>query len=175
MPTLPPSFVTHARPMENKLVHLRYAKLRRLLRYGSVSVISTATSLTVLGLLVGLFAFPAIWANVIAVALGTIPSFLLNKRWVWSWRGRPSLLGQVLPYSLLSFAGLLASTLSVHVASVMTATAGRLSHTAAVEIANFGSYGGLWLFQFALCERILFKKRGPAPTSAGIEKASVGA
>ena len=39
---------------------------RRLIRYGSVSAISTTISLIILGILVGLASFPAIWANVIA-------------------------------------------------------------------------------------------------------------
>ena len=55
----------------------RQAALRKLIKYGSVSAISTATSLTILGVLVGIFSFPAIWANVIATAIATVPSFCL--------------------------------------------------------------------------------------------------
>ena len=148
----------------------RGATFARLLRYGSVSAISTATSISVLGALVGLFAFPATWANVIAVAVGTVPSFLLNKRWVWSWEGRSSLLRQLLPYCLLSFMGLIASTLSVHVISAMTTASGRLVHTGAVAGASLGSYGALWLLQFALCDRILFKTEAAAPVPAAAKE-----
>jgi putative flippase GtrA len=135
----------------------RHTLVRRFLRYGSVSAISTATSLLLLGVLVGVVGFPAIWANVIATAVGTIPSFELNRRWVWAQSGQRSLLRQALPYVLLSFAGLVISTVAVHVASDATAHASRAVHTVAVELANVTAYGALWMVQFALCDRILFR------------------
>jgi putative flippase GtrA len=133
--------------------------LRRVIRYGSVSAISTVTSLTILGLLVGVFGFPPLWSNVIAIAIGTVPSFELNRRWVWSQNSRRSLLRQALPYCLLSFSGLILSSIAVHVAADATNHSTRLVHTAAVEFANFGAYGVLWLFQFVLCDRILFASK----------------
>jgi len=133
--------------------------LRRVIRYGSVSAISTVTSLTILGLLVGVFGFSALWSNVIATAIGTVPSFELNRRWVWSQSSRRSLLRQALPYCLLSFSGLILSSIAVHVAADATNHSTRLVHTAAVEFANFGAYGVLWLFQFVLCDRILFASK----------------
>jgi putative flippase GtrA len=123
----------------------RHTLIRRFLRYGSVSAISTATSLLLLGVLVGVVGFPAMGANVIATAVGTIPSFELNRRWVWAQGGQRSLLRQALPYVLLSFAGLVMSTVAVHVASDATAHAGRAVHTAAVELANVTAYGALWI------------------------------
>ncbi len=57
--------------------------MRRLRRYAGVSVISTAVSLAVLTLLVGTDAVTVGWANVIATGVGTVPSFELNRRWVW--------------------------------------------------------------------------------------------
>jgi hypothetical protein len=43
------------------------------------------------------------------------------------------------------------------VASDATAHAGRAVHTVAVELANITAYGALWVVQFALCDRILFR------------------
>jgi putative flippase GtrA len=139
------------------------AGLRRLLRYGSVSAVSTATSLTILGVLVGIFSVSAIAANVIATAIGTIPSFELNRRWVWSHGTARSFRRQVLPYCVLSFAGLILSTLAVHLAANATSGSTRIVHTVAVECANFGAYGALWLLQFVLCDRILFRASPMAP------------
>jgi putative flippase GtrA len=141
------------------------AVLRRLVRYGSVSAIATVTSLIVLGVLVGLARFPAIWANVIATSIGTVPSFELNRRWVWAQSGRLSLLRHAAPFVLLSFAGLIISTLAVHLASGATSSTTRLFHTAAVEMANVAAYGVLWIVQFVLCDRILF--RPPQSVSLG--------
>jgi putative flippase GtrA len=140
----------------------RRAVCRRLIRYGSVSAISTATSLTLLGVLVGLLSFPAIWANVIATTIATVPSFELNRRWVWAQRGQRSLLRQATPYFLLSLTGLVISTFAVHLASDATTDASRLLHTAAVEMANVAAYGTLWIVQFVLCDRVLFRSPGVA-------------
>ena len=139
----------------------RRTTLRRFIRYGSVSAISTTVSLVVLGILVGGLAFPALWANVIATAIGTVPSFELNRRWVWAQNGQRSLHRQALPFCLLSFSGLIISTIAVHLASDATLHSTRFVHTATVEIAVIGSYGALWMLQFVLCDRILF--RSPVP------------
>jgi putative flippase GtrA len=137
--------------------HVARSTVRRLIRYGSVSAISTLTSLSILGVLVGLVGFSAIWSNVIATAIGTVPSFELNRRWVWSHGGPRSLSRQALPYAMLAFAGLVLSTVAVHLAADATMSWTRFMHTAAVEIANLGAYGTLWVIQFLLCDRILFK------------------
>jgi putative flippase GtrA len=145
--------------MSINLSAARRATVRRFVRYASVSIISTSTSLVILGLLVGIFGYPSIWSNVIATGVGTVPSFELNRRWVWTQEGQRSLLGQVLPFCALSFTGLVLSTFSVHVAGDATVEASRLIHTSAVEVANFGSYGVLWIAQFVLCDRLLFRRR----------------
>jgi putative flippase GtrA len=134
----------------------RRAALRRIMRYGSVSVVSTITSLTILGALVGGFGFPALWSNVVATAVGTIPSFELNRRWVWAQTKQRSLLRQAVPYCALSFLGLIASSIAVRLAAEATSGSTRLIHTVAVECANLGTYGALWLLQFVLCDRVLF-------------------
>jgi putative flippase GtrA len=113
----------------------------------------------------------AAWSNVIATAVGTIPSFELNRRWVWSQGGNRPQLRQILPFCLLSFAGLVLSTLSVHIVGDATAHSGRTFHTASVEIANLASYGALWVLQFIVCDKVLFRVRAdappPPPTTSG--------
>lgn len=143
----------------------RSGPLRRLLRYASVSVVSTATGLTVLGLLVGVAGVPAVWANVVATAVGTVPSFELNRRFVWCVRGERPRLAQIVPFCLLSFSGLVVSSVAVHVAGDATAADSRLVHTAAVELGNVAAYGALWVVQFLLCDRLLFR-RAPAPADS---------
>ena len=132
------------------------ARRHQLLRYAGVSVISTLTSLTVLGLLVGISGVGAVAANLAATAAGTVPSFELNRRWVWSRVGRRSVGREVVPFCVLSFAGLLLSTVTVRAASMLSAHSGQLMHTGAVELANVGAYGSLWVLQFVILDRILF-------------------
>jgi putative flippase GtrA len=123
----------------------RRAALHRLVRYGSVSAISTATSLVILGVLHGVVGMTSVLANVFATVIGTIPSFELNRRWVWSGGGQPIRLAQVIPFCALSLSGLVLSTLVVHVDSDHTINWTRLKHTTAVELANVGTFGVLWV------------------------------
>ena len=147
-------------------------RVHQLARYGAVSVIATTVSLTVLGTLVATRAAPATWANVIATAVGTFPSFELNRRWVWGKRGRRSVLAEIGPFCILSFAGLALSTLAVGAAAGWAASAGAADtvRTLVVEGANVAAFGSLWVVQFLLLDRVLFRRAArestpaPAPT-----------
>jgi putative flippase GtrA len=137
----------------------RPGRMAQLLRYSAVSGISTVTSLTILGVLVGLFGVNAVLANVLATAVGTVPSFELNRRWVWFDQSQRSVLRQITPFCTLSFAGLVISTLTVRVVSARTIDLSRGWHTLAVEAANVSAYGALWVVQFVLLDRVLFRDR----------------
>lgn len=137
----------------------RRAQVVRLLRYSGVSAVATTTSLLVLFILVGLVGVPAVWSNLVATAVGTVPSFELNRRWVWARHDRRSILGQVLPFTAMSFAGLLVSTVAVGVASGRTSAWGHWPHTLAVESANMAAYGSLWVVQYVVLDRLLFRSR----------------
>jgi putative flippase GtrA len=137
----------------------------RVVRYSAVSVVSTTTSLVTLGVLVGLAGMPAGWSNVIATAIGTVPSFELNRRWVWSDAGPRSWLRQVVPFCALSFAGLVLSTITVSLVGHATAGWSRLDHTVAVELANVAAYGTLWVIQYQLLNRFLFVSDHDQPES----------
>lgn len=136
-------------------------RLAQLVRYAAVSGIATATSLTVLGLLVLTRAAPAGWANLIATAVGTVPSFELNRRWVWNKRGHRSVGAEVAPFCALSFAGLALSTLAVHVVAVWADVNGLSNglRTLLVEGANVAAFGSLWVAQFVILDRLLFRPR----------------
>jgi hypothetical protein len=132
--------------------------LPKLLRSGAVSVVSTATTLMLLG-----------WRSGGERAGGVgqrgghrprdRPSFELNRRWVWAKRGRRSVLGEVAPFVALCLAGLVASTLRRPRHRDVGARRGwsRLARTAAVGATNAGTFGSLWLCQFVLCDRIPFR------------------
>jgi putative flippase GtrA len=134
---------------------------RRLLRYGAVSAVSSTLSLTVLGVLVTTRTLPAGWANVVATAVGTVPSFELNRRWVWGRSGRRSILAEVGPFCALTFAGLALSTIAVGFAAAFAASSGLSSglRTLLIEAANVGAWGSLWFAQFFVLDRVLFANR----------------
>jgi putative flippase GtrA len=142
--------------------------VRKLARYATVSVISTSVSLTILGVLVATSAVTAGWANVIATAVGTIPSFELNRRWVWGRTGRRSALAEVLPFCALSFVGLGLSTLAVSSAAgwAVSAGLGTAARTVVAQGANVATFGTLWVVQYVLLDRVLFARGTAAPVAA---------
>lgn len=134
-------------------------RLWQWLRYGTVSAISTAVSMAVLGALVYTGAAGAGWANVIATAVGTVPSFELNRRWVWRKTGRRSVRREIGPFCLLTLTGLVLSTVAVSVVAHWATAAGfdaRL-RTLLVELANVGAFGSLWIAQFLILDRLTFR------------------
>jgi putative flippase GtrA len=145
-------------------------RVGRLVRYGAVSAVSTVVSLTVLGVLVFSRAIGAGWANVIATAAGTVPSFELNRRWVWGKTGRRSVWGEIGPFCLLSFAGLALSTAAVTIVA-RWATGARFDpgmRTLLVEMANVSAFGSLWIAQFVLLDRVLFGRQpATVPVTSG--------
>jgi putative flippase GtrA len=146
-------------------------RLRQLLRYSAVSAIATTTSLSVLGVLVGTRAMSPGWANVVATAAGTVPSFELNRRWVWGKRGQRSATAEIVPFCIMSFAGLALSTLAVHRAAIWAEHAGLsgAARTIAVEAANIAAFGSLWIAQFLILDRVLFRHPSPPPLPIGRE------
>jgi len=144
------------------------------LRYSAVSAVSTGTSLTTLGVLAGVAGVDATVANVVATTVGTIPSFELNRRWVWAHHGRRSVIRQVVPFVALSFAGLVLSTVAVHVAAARTADWSPGWHVVAVEAANVGAYGALWVVQFFVLDRVLFARRDSQEALSSVEAGSQG-
>jgi putative flippase GtrA len=144
-------------------------RARQFLRYGTVSLISTAISLVVLGTLVALQVMPAAWANIVATFIGTVPSFELNRRWVWGHTGQRSVGKQVVPFFALTFIGLGLSTVCVYVASHWAQNRGMDAGQQAIiaQLANLVGFGSLWLIQFVILDRILFK--APADLVASAE------
>ena len=142
--------------------------MKKLLRYAGVSVVSTALSLSILGALVATRTLSAGWANLVATAVGTVPSFELNRRWVWSKSGRRSFAGELAPFWALSLGGLGLSTWSVSVAARVAISAGWESGAVAVvsQIANLATFGSLWVLQYFLLDRVLFSSRRAVPEPA---------
>ena len=136
-------------------------RLGQLLRYGTVSLVSTATSLTVLGALVATDTMTPGWANIVATGVGTVPCFELNRRWVWGRTGRRRVAAEVGPFVALAFAGLGLSTLTVSAAGRWATDAGldALGRTVVVELANVVAFGTLWVLQFVVLDRVLFARR----------------
>jgi putative flippase GtrA len=131
--------------------------VRRMSRCLVVSVGTTLLSAAVLVALAMGAGVPAGSANVIAVCCGIAPSYFANRHWVWGRSGRSDLLREIAPFWLLSLAGLVASTLFVAFVASAVSTWSTSARALALPLANLSVFGALWLVQFALLDRLLFK------------------
>jgi putative flippase GtrA len=135
--------------------------LQRVARCFSVSVLTTLLSLVTLAALSAGAGVTAWLANVLATGLGTVVSYRLNRRWVWARHDHSDWWREVVPFWLLSFAGLALSTLSVAAAdhwADVTRLSGAL-HTGVVLLASVAGYAALWTAQFVVLERVVFVDR----------------
>jgi putative flippase GtrA len=135
--------------------------LAKLGRYLAVSLIGTATTLILLGVLVGEFNVSPGWANLGAAGFSTALSFELDRRWVWRRQGRPSLVGQLLPFWGWSLAELALATFAVSWVG-QRAVAGGWDHggvTTLVELTSISISLLTWLVQYFVFDRVVFKDR----------------
>ena len=135
--------------------------VRRLARYATVSLVATGVSQVVLATLVATRATGAVEANIVATMVGTVPSFELNRRWVWGKQGRRSMTAEVVPFAAISATGLVLSTLDVAVAARWAdhVGLGTTQRTLTVELANLAAFGVVWIAQFVLLDKVLFRTR----------------
>ncbi|HTW99124.1 MAG TPA: GtrA family protein, partial [Acidimicrobiales bacterium] len=86
MPSTEPPVVRRAlRQRVEELVRSPY--FAKLWRYGTVSVVSTATTLVLLYLFFDVEHLSSRWSNVLATIIATVPSYYLNRNWAWGKSG----------------------------------------------------------------------------------------
>jgi len=124
---------------------------RRILRYAGVSVVGVTAGQSLLFLFYVVLDWEAVVANTLAVTLATIPSYVLNRAWVWEKSGGHQFAAEILPFWGMAFLGLLLSNVLVHLVEQ------RSNSWVLVNIANLGAFGVLWIAKYFLLDRILFR------------------
>lgn len=123
---------------------------RRLLRYAGVSVIGVICGQTLLFLFYESAGLGATSANVLAVMIATVPSYLLNRAWVWGKSGGHSVRAEIVPFWGMALLGLVLSTVLVSVVH-------RFSDAwVMINAANLAAFGSLWLAKYVILDRVLF-------------------
>lgn len=130
---------------------------RKIFRYSMVSVISTAVSFVVLGLVYGVL---RLWTEVpstlFANGVATFPSYWLNRNWAWGKTGRSHLMKEVLPFWVAAAAGIAFSMVGASVAREVSTDfhLHHLASTAVVLVANVASFGIFWVLKLMLFNRL---------------------
>ena len=132
----------------------------KLIRYAGVSVIGVSTGQLLLFVFYELGGWNAVLANTVAVALGTIPSYVLNRAWVWKKDSPHSLTREILPFWGITLLGLLLSTGFAWYADRT------FSSPFAVNLANAFGFGVVWVFKYLLLDRLMFGAHRQGPVEA---------
>jgi len=123
---------------------------RRALKYSMVSVVAVACSQAILVFCSAILGWSPVLSNVTAVTVSSIPSYLLNRAWVWGRSGSHDVLREVVPFWIFAFVGLGFSTLLVHLASSWSEA------TIVTSLANLTAFGILWVAKYLVLDQVLF-------------------
>lgn len=130
-----------------------------------VSVATTLVSTGVLVVLVLASGMSAAPANAIGVLCGIPLSYVGNRRWVWRRVGRSALLREVLPFATMCLLGLVASTVVVGRVGALTVAFPAGWRAVLLPMANALTFGMLWVVQFVVLDRWIFRSRTPRPVA----------
>jgi putative flippase GtrA len=141
--------------------------VQRLTRCMGVSVVSTTISVVVLVVATLAFGMAAWIADVLAVCAATGPSYSLNRRWTWGRQDASDPWREVMPFWVMSFLGLLISTLLVGVTGAWAARMHLPEPLGTFSLlgAHLSGFALLWGVQFVVLDRVLFR-RPPGPAAS---------
>jgi putative flippase GtrA len=133
----------------------------KVVRYVTVSGISTVFSLALLYIFYRQVGLTVRWANIVATAIATVPSYYLNRTWAWGRSGKSHFRREVLPFWIIAIISLALSTIAVQFAAheADAHAHSKTIQTILVEAANFITYGVMWVGKFLLFNKILFVHR----------------
>lgn len=130
---------------------------KQLFRYSTVSVVSTVVSFAVLALVFGVLHLAGpIWSTIIANVVAVVPSYYLNRKWVWGKGGRSHLVKEIVPFWAMSAIGVVVSIFGAAIARHI-GEAHHLSHfdqTVLVLAANVASFGIFWALKYMVFNRL---------------------
>ena len=121
------------------------------IKYVMVSVVAVPFSQAVFFLCHEVLDLTGWLSNIVAVTTGCIPSYLLNRYWVWGKRGANHFWREVFPFWALAVIGLILSTIVVYFVDQRT------DKTFFLMLANLSAFGALYVVKYIVLDRLLFK------------------
>jgi putative flippase GtrA len=132
--------------------------LLRLLRSGAAGILATAANIGALSGLVELARMDPVYANVVAIVLGSIVMFVASKYFVFEARTAKTLLRETVLYAIVQVVGIFLVTWLYKVALGLSPLLAR--H---YVFANLGVNNIVWLFYFFPLWHFVFKTPPKGP------------
>jgi putative flippase GtrA len=123
---------------------------RRPVRYSMVSAVAVVCGQSLLFLFQQVLDMTPVAANILAVSISSVPSYLLNRAWVWGKRGSHHLWREVVPFWAMAFLGLAFSTVLVHYASEWS------DAWWVANLASLAAFGTLWVVKYLILDGLMF-------------------
>ncbi len=130
---------------------------RKLVKYSMVSLVSILFS-QITQLVAFYLTHNGVLSSVIAVAVGTVPSYELNRRWTWKKNGPSHVWREIVPFWVMSFIGLVFSTACVYGAEQWAENRDITKAKTALLLnaASLAAFGLLWVGKFLVINHLLF-------------------
>jgi putative flippase GtrA len=144
-------------PLDKALAWSKTHQGRKLIRFTSVSVVSTATSQIAIILIYGVFhVWGVVESTLIANIIATVPSYNLNRKWTWGKSGRSHLLKEIVPFWAISALGITCSFLFSFWARQLVRDHhwAHLANTLIVMAVNFLAFAIFWVLKLLVFNRI---------------------
>ena len=136
---------------------LRTPEGAKLVRYTAVSAISALTSMVILTIVYGVLRlWTEVWSVLFSNVMAGIPSYFLNRQWVWGKSGRSHVWREILPFWVTSLTGIGFALVTASLAHnyAQSHDLHHLARTVLVVGANVAAFGIVWLIKFAILNRV---------------------
>ena len=133
----------------------RRGQIARLARYSASSIVAFAVSEAILLILYGTGVLGATAAALVANLVGTLPSYLMSRYWIWKEAPRTRVGRQVVMYWATSFACIAGTSLATG-AIANLAPPGHRFHLAIVGVGFLVVSLVFWLAKFVIYQRVIF-------------------
>jgi putative flippase GtrA len=131
---------------------------RKIIRFTSVSAISTVVSNTTIIIVYGLKIIKGeVYATVFGNLVATLPSYYLNRTWTWGKKGKSHIRREIVPFWSMSLLGISFSMVGGAYAGKLVAGHPDWPHLVAtliVAFANLASFGIFWVLKLKVFNRI---------------------
>lgn len=135
----------------------RRTLVQKLVRYSAASLVGVVVGQSTLYFFSEVLDWNAALSNLLAVAISSVPAYLINRYWVWQKSDRNSFRREVAPFWGMAFLGLILSTIAV------TIVDDRTEWQPAIQFANLAGFGVLWVAKFFVLDKVLFVEVGRDP------------
>jgi putative flippase GtrA len=165
------------RPSLLRRVWLRFLHSRigtTFVKFFAGSLVGMTISQIVLIGLYGIWGMSALPAGIIAFVAGSIPNFLINRRWAWGKKKMDTAKREVLPYAIVvGLGGLASSGLSAYFEHwIRPEVQSHFVRTVLLDIAYVASYGIFFILKFAVLDRFVFHRAPNGAMAAKEQKAA---